>query len=57
MRYVIRNRESGTIIEEFETLEEAKEEVAYYEELDKEHEIYEPDFYEIYDTEKEEIVY
>lgn len=54
---VIRNREAGIIIERFETVEEARETLAKFEEEDEENEIYEPDFYEIYDTEKEEIVY
>ena len=54
---VIRCRETGTKFEEFETLEEAKEKLFDYEREDKENKNYEPDFYEIYDTEKEEIVY
>lgn len=39
--FVIRSRDIITVIEE----------------LDKEHKIYEPNFYEIYDTEKHEIIY
>ena len=57
MRYEIRDRETGTKIDEFEALENARRQIAYYEEQDKEEGIFEECFYEIYDTEKEEIVY
>lgn len=45
--YVIRDREAGNEIDEFETMEEALEELARYEEIDKMNGDYTPDFYEI----------
>lgn len=45
--YVIRDREAGNEIDEFETMEEAFEELARYEEIDKMNGDYTPDFYEI----------
>lgn len=45
--YVIRDREAGNEIDEFETMEEALEELARYEEIDKMDGDYTPDFYEI----------
>lgn len=47
MRYLIRDREAGNIIDEFATLEEAKEALLGYEEMDKEEGTYTEDFYEI----------
>lgn len=55
-RYIIRDREAGNYIDSFNTLEEAKEVIAMYEEADKADECYEEDFYEIYDSVKGEIV-
>ena len=45
--YVIRDHEAGNEIDEFETMEEALEELARYEEIDKMAGDYTPDFYEI----------
>lgn len=45
--YVIRDREAGNELDEFETMEEALEELARYEEIDKMDGDYTPDFYEI----------
>lgn len=55
-RYLTRDREAGNVIECFETLEEARKAVKWYEEQDKNDGTYTADFYEIYDAEKEEIV-
>lgn len=58
MKYVIRDRETGANeMEAFATIEEAKKKIEEYEEQDKADGIYEENFYEIYDSEKEEIVY
>lgn len=45
--YVIRDREAGNEIDEFETMDEALEELARFEEIDKMDGNYTPDFYEI----------
>jgi hypothetical protein len=47
MTYVIRDREAGNPIDEFNTLEEAEEQLAVYEAEDKRDDTYTPDFYEI----------
>lgn len=52
-RYVIRDREAGNIIESFTHLSEAKKCVELFETEDRINNTFEPDFYEIYDTEKE----
>lgn len=58
MRYVIRDRETGANeMEAFATIEEAKAKIEEYEEQDKADGIYEENFYEIYDTETEKIIY
>ena len=49
MKIVIRDREAGNVITEFETLEEAKKELEKYEAKDKKDGVYVEDFYEIYD--------
>ena len=49
MKIVIRDREAGNVITEFETLEEAKKELEKYEAQDKKDGVYVEDFYEIYD--------
>lgn len=54
-KWIIRDREAGNKIDCFTTLEEAKRTLKEYEEQDKIDGIYEPDFYEIYNIEKEEI--
>lgn len=56
MRFITRDREAGNEIERFATLEEAKKAIKSYEEIDKAEETYTEDFYEIYDSEKEESV-
>lgn len=43
------NRETGTFIDEFETLEEAKKAIEEYEAQDKKDGVYEADFYEVED--------
>ena len=45
--YVIRDRDAGNELDEFETMGEALEELARYEEIDKISGDYTPDFYEI----------
>lgn len=55
--YIIRDREAGNKIAEFSTLEEAIRKLKEYEEDDEKDGTYTPDFYEIYNSEKEEIVY
>ena len=49
MKIVIRDREAGNVITEFDTVEEAKKELAKYEAQDKKDGSYTEDFYEIYD--------
>lgn len=56
MRYVTRDREAGNVIEGFATVEAAKKALIAYEEQDKKEGTYTEDFYEIYDTENEEIL-
>ena len=56
MKYTVRDREAGNVLDRFNTLEEAREALKSYEEEDKDGGIYTDDFYEIYDTELEEIV-
>ena len=47
MMYVVRDREAGNVITQFETMEEAKKELEKYEEQDKKDGTYSEDFYEI----------
>ena len=47
MMYVVRDREAGNIITQFETMEEAQKELEKYEEQDKKDGTYTEDFYEI----------
>lgn len=47
MNYVIRDREAGNVIDEFNTLEEAENMIDIYEAQDIEEGTYTPDFYEI----------
>ena len=47
MKYIIRDRETGTFIDEFATYEEAQKELDRFEQIDKEEGNYTPDFYEI----------
>ena len=46
-KFVIRDSEAGNLIDTFNTLEEAKNELSDYEEQDKKDGTYEEDFYEI----------
>lgn len=48
--FVIRDREAGNVIDKFDTLEEAQEELRRYEEEDRREETYTEDFYEIVET-------
>jgi hypothetical protein len=56
-RFMIRNRENGCRLTECSTYKEAYLQLLAWEEEDKEDGTYEENFYEIYDLEKEEIVY
>lgn len=56
-RYIIRDREAGNIIETTNDISEAKNILKKFESEDKAEDIYEENFYEIYDTEKEERIY
>ena len=47
MMYVVRDREAGNVITQFETMEEAQKELEKYEEQDKKDGTYLEDFYEI----------
>ena len=47
MMYVVRDREAGNVITQFETMEEAQKELERYEEHDREDGVYVEDFYEI----------
>ena len=47
MMYVVRDREAGNVITQFETMEEAQKELERYEEQDKKEGTYSEDFYEI----------
>ena len=47
--YIIRDREGGNTMDEFETYEEAKNKLNEWEAEDKAHGEYAPDFYEIYE--------
>ena len=47
MKYIIRDREAGNVIDEFEKLEEAEAALELYEEEDRINDCYTPDFYEI----------
>ena len=47
MMYVVRDREAGNVITQFETMEEAKKVLERYEEQDKKDGTYTEDFYEI----------
>ena len=47
MMYVVRDREAGNVITQFETMEDAQKELEKYEEQDKKDGTYTEDFYEI----------
>lgn len=54
--YITRDKEAGNIIDEFATLEEAREALKGYVEEDKKDNTYTPDFYEIFDSQTEQII-
>lgn len=54
--FIVRDSNTRTKIDSFEELENAKFVINMFEHVDKLDGIYEPNFYEIYDSEKEEIV-
>lgn len=56
-RYETRDSIAGNVIDWFDTIEEAKEAIKRYEDEDKRYGYFEPDFYEIYDNVKEEVVF
>lgn len=51
-----RDRETGSVIDEFLTLEEAEDAIVGYEEDDEDEGCYTPNFYEIYNTETQKVV-
>lgn len=55
-RFITRDHEAGNIIDEFDTLEEALKAIEEYEAEDEKNGCYSEGFYDIYDSEKEEIV-
>lgn len=55
-RYITRDREAGNVIDYFSTLAEARKAIEAYKRSDKAEDIYEENFYEIYDSRAEEIV-
>lgn len=55
-RYITRDSEAGNVIDCFSTLAEARKAIEVYERSDKAEDIYEKNFYEIYDSKSEEIV-
>jgi hypothetical protein len=50
-KFIIQARETGTFIDEFDTIEEAKKELQRYEAEDKQEGSYSEDFYEIVERE------
>lgn len=51
MKYIIRDSEAGNVIEECDSLKEAKKILSKYEQTDREENTYTEGFYEIYDRE------
>lgn len=56
MRYTTQDHETGTVIDEFNTIEEAREALGKYVQEDREEGNYTPRYYEIYDTLEQELV-
>ena len=54
--FEIRDRQGGNFIDSFDSLEDASYALNEYEEADKLDGIYEENFYEIFDSSKDEIV-
>ena len=52
-KFIVRDRMAGNVIEDFDSLEEAKKCIELFEIQDKRDGMYTPNFYEIYDAEKE----
>ena len=55
-RFIVRDKESGNIIDSFSELLSAQDWVQYSENWDKKVGTYTPDFYEVYDNELKEII-
>jgi hypothetical protein len=53
MKYLIRDRETGSVIEDAKTKEIAQSILDHYESEDKKEGTYTPDFYEIIESEEE----
>ena len=51
-RFVIKDKQCGNVIDEFESLAAAESALKLYELDDKKNGVYEPDFYEIKEIEK-----
>lgn len=56
-QFLIRNRETGTVIEEADTLTEALKVISKYEAEDKANGTYEDGFYEVFDNVLEEVIF
>ena len=54
--FQVRDRQGGNVIDAFDSLEAATYALNEYEEADKLDNIYEENFYEIFDSSKDEIV-
>ena len=54
--FQVRDRQGGNVIDAFDSLETATYALNEYEEADKLDNIYEENFYEIFDSSKDEIV-
>lgn len=50
-RYIIQDTETGTFIDEYDSLPAAEQALRLYEEQDREENCYTPDFYEIVERE------
>lgn len=56
-RYIVRDAEAGNVIEKAETMEEALDIIACYEEYDKAEGTYTPNFYEVVEAEVEQVLF
>lgn len=54
--FQVRDRQGGNVIDSFDSLEDATYALNEYEEADKLDNIYEENFYELFDSSKDEIV-
>ena len=50
LRYIIRDREAGNVIDSFATSDEAKSELVRFEKIDKKEGSFTPGFYEVWDS-------